>query len=98
MEYTKKDLLEVLQHYKDDDIIVGTIWTKEDVEYQLAEIQSDLTYLEGITQEDVDSFPIEDFWNDYAGELGRFMENDTSAYNEELYSAIIDRLQSKVVA
>lgn len=93
MIYTKNQLLEILEKYDDHDFLVGSLWSKLDVEYQLAEIQSDLEYEEGITQEAIDKFNIYEFWDDYSAELDNFMDNDTSAYNEELYTAVQNKLK-----
>ncbi len=93
MIYTKNQLLEILEQYDDHDFLVGTLWSKLDVEYQLAEIQSDLEYEEGITQEAIDKFNTYEFWDNYARDLDSFMEHDNLAYNEELYTAVQNKLR-----
>lgn len=93
MIYTKKQLLEILEKYDDHDFLVGTLWSKLDVEYQLAEIQSDLEYTDGVTEEAIDNFNSYDFWDNYAKQLDWLMDSDNSAYNDELYHAVLTKLR-----
>ncbi len=93
MIYTKNQLLEILEKYDDHDFLVGTLWSKLDVEYQLAEIRSELEYTDGVTEETIDNFNSYDFWDNYARDLDHFMEHDNSAYNDELYTAVLTKLK-----
>ena len=91
MIYTKKLLIEILNKYNDDDILVGTLWSKFDVEYELAEISSSAEY-EGIDREKIEKLDVVEFWNGYFENLDRDYDQDTAYHSGELYSALVDVL------
>jgi hypothetical protein len=95
MQWTKKELLDVLEQYKDDDVLVGELWTKLDVEYQLAEISSELDW-ENVSEEDVTNLDVESFWNDYVSTMDDNFEHSVSENNNDLYIALLDFLKPKV--
>tara|TARA_R110001606_G_scaffold354873_1_gene505609 strand:- start:1484 stop:1774 length:291 start_codon:yes stop_codon:yes gene_type:complete len=95
MQWTKKELLDVLEQYKDEDVLVGELWTKLDVEYQLAEISSNLDW-ENVSEEDVTNLDVESFWNDYVPAMDDNFEHSTSENNNDLYIALLDFLKPKV--
>jgi hypothetical protein len=92
MIYTKKSLIEILEQYKDDDILVGTLWSKFDVEYELAEVGSSAE-LEGIDPEKIAKFDVEGFWNSYFENLDADYDQDTAYQSGELYGEIVERLK-----
>lgn len=95
MIYTKKSLLEILEKYEDHDFLVGSLWSKFDVEYQIAEVQSDLGYVDGVTQEVINKFNASKFWDDYSAELDHLMEQDNQYYNDELYTKVLEKLKEE---
>lgn len=92
MQWSKKELLAVLSTYEDTDILVGELWSKLDVEYALSEIASDAEY-EGVTQEQIDSFDVDAFWDDFSGTMDDSFEHNVSYNNSELYVAILDSIK-----
>lgn len=92
MIYTKKSLIEILDKYKDDDILVGTLWSKFDVEYELAEVASSAEF-EGIDPEKVAKLDVEAFWNSYFENLDKDCDQDTAYQSGELYGELVERLK-----
>lgn len=93
MIWTKKDLLNVLSQYKDDDVLVGELWTRLDVEYNLADI--DPSY-DNVNQDELEKFNVEQFWDEYQDELDRSFEHSISQNNMEMFYAIQKRLEGEV--
>lgn len=89
MIYTKKLLTEILARYADEDILVGTLWSKLDVEYELAEVASSAEY-EGIDPEKVAKVDADGFWNSYFENLDKDYDVDTSHQSGELYFALVN--------
>ena len=93
MIWTKKDLLNVLEQYSDEDVLVGELWTKLDVELNLADLFSDLKYgdrsgSKGVSKEALGRFNVEDFWSEYQDELDRNFDLSISENNQEMFYAI----------
>jgi hypothetical protein len=93
MIWTKRDLINVLSQYKDDDVLVGELWTKLDVEYNLADI--DPSY-ENISQDRFDKFDVDKFWDEYQDELEGNFDHSISENNMEMFYAIQRHLQEEV--
>lgn len=92
MIYTKKLLIDILDKYKDDDILVGTLWSKFDVEYELAEVASSAEF-EGIDPAMIEKLDVEGFWNSYQENLDRDYDQDTAYQSGELYGELVEHLK-----
>jgi len=92
MIYTKKLLIDILDKYTDEDILVGTLWSKLDVEYELAEVASSAEY-EGIDPEKIAKVDVEGFWNSYFENLDKDYDVDTSHQSGELYFALVQHIK-----
>lgn len=94
MIYTKKALVEILEQYEDEDILVGVLWSKFDVEYELSEVASQSDF-EGIDQTKLEAFSAEGFWNSYFETMEKAYDSDIAWQSGELYSAIVERLKGE---
>ena len=92
MIYTKKLLIDILDKYTDEDILVGTLWSKFDVEHELAEVASSAEY-EGIDPEKIAKVDVEGFWNSYFENLDKDYDVDTSHQSGELYFALVQHIK-----
>jgi hypothetical protein len=94
MIYTKKLLIDILEKYSDEDVLVGTLWSKFDVDYELAEIASSAEY-EGVDPTEIEKLNVSDFWNSYFEKLDKDYDQDTSHQSGELYFALVNHLKGE---
>lgn len=92
MIWTKKGLTELLEQYSDDDVFAGELWTKLDARHEFAEVSAQAPY-EGVSQEAIDKFDPDQFWNEFVDSFDHVFEHTISENSGELYHAIARRLK-----
>jgi hypothetical protein len=92
--WTKKELLKVLEQYQDNDVIVGELWSRIDVEYIIEQYKEDHEDYD-LTKEVVENFDTETFWNGVKGELDELMGTSISHHNGWLDERIMAKLEKE---
>lgn len=95
MIWTKEQLQEVIDRHDTADIFVGVLWSKKDVEYELAEF---IAPSEGISDEARDNFDIDQFWEEYSNVIDDDLDNHISYTNLEMSYQILRQLKGEVPA
>ena len=94
MIWTKKDLLQTLAQYKDDDVLVGELWSKLDVSDRLAELKEDYKDYE-ISLQDVTDFDGEEFWDEYQDEFDKIFDTSISYNYDTMLEDLIAKIQTE---